>query len=447
MQLRGYQKRLVDEILRRKNVCLSVGMGLGKTISVLTALDYIMYTNDYQSLRVLIVAPKRVAETVWLQEAEQWGLWKLRACMALVSGTKEKKLKMASDDYVAQIKIVSRDNIALFAGRHFDIVVIDELTSFKSWTLQRSKIMRGITANKKIGLTGTFAPNGIIDIYPQLSAIGIAGDDYYGWRGRWFEDVMRGSGQSFQKWQLRNGVSPYNVLSEFAADIITLSTDDYIGLPPVVEVPQFVNLSKEERKAYDDLVTTLHFELPDDDAFETTDNAVFAKIQTLTSGFVYDDDGNVIRLEHGGSKIRAAVDKCCECRDNGEHVLLLYHFRESAIWFHELATAALLRVCSTSAKGWLDKWNNGDIDVLVANPQSSGHGLNLQRGGHVAVWMELTYDYELFAQANARLRRPGQTEQVVAYYMISNDTCDVNILRSLARKKKDNDLVERMTKI
>lgn len=447
--LRPYQRRIAHFLTAHPHACLSVGMGLGKTAAVLAFLDYTL--RLYPHARILIVAPKRVAETVWLQEAEKWELWNLRSCMCLVAGTKKRKEEIAASSYRMQVKVVSRDNISLFADQHFDILVIDELTSFKSWKAARSKAVRSIEADRKIGLTGTFAPNGLMDIYPQMACLDMAGKkdgDYYAWVGRWFENVMAGSGQPFKRFVLRRGVQPREVVAPWLKDIITLTTEDYLQLPPMVEVTLPVELSREERKAYDDLNAVLHFELPDSlEDFTVEARSKFAKLQTLASGFVYDTEtGDAVRIKGGGTKIRHAVEFCLECAEMGESVLLFYNYRETAVWFGEMAKEACLRIASTSSNGWLQKWNGGELDVLVANPASAGHGLNLQHGGHVVLWLELTYNYELFAQANARLHRTGQEKRVRCYYMLSGCTLDGRVLSALRSKGRVNGEVEQVTK-
>ena len=312
MELRPYQKRIANWLCQHPHACLSVGMGLGKTAAVLHFLDYTR--RLYPAATALIVAPKRVAETVWMQEAEKWELWPLRANMLLV--TSKNKQDADSD---APVKVVSRDNVGLFANKHFDILVMDELTSFKNLKSQRTNAVLSVNADRRIGLTGTFAPNGLLDTYAQLAACGIASPadgDYYAWRGRWFVNVNQGRAVAFPSWKPRHGTTAETALAPWLGDIITLTTEDYLQLPPMQTNTVEVELSKAERKAYDDLIATLHFELPGGlDDFTVSEKARFAKIQTLCSGFVYDRDGDysedgVVRIKGGGAKIAVAVEFC-----------------------------------------------------------------------------------------------------------------------------------------
>lgn len=450
MELRPYQKRIANWLCSHHRACLSVGMGLGKTAAVLHYIDY--FRRVFHGGTALIVAPKRVAETVWMQEAEKWGLSALRAEMILV--TAKNKEAAGSDK---EIKVVSRDNVGLFAGKHFDILVLDELTSFKNMKSKRTKAVMAIDATCRIGLTGTFAPNGLLDTYAQLAACGIAPQgegDYYAWRGRWFVNVNQGRPVAFPDWRPRHGTTPENALAPWLDDIITLTTEDYLQLPSMQTQTISVDLSRQERKAYDDLVATLHFALPDSlDDFAVSEKARFAKIQTLCSGFVYDSDGDysdsgVVRIKGGGSKIAAAVEFCRKAAAEGESVLLFYNYRETALWLGEELANEGLRFASVkgSSLDWLSRWNAGELDVLVANPASAGHGLNLQHGGHIVLWLELTYNYEYYAQANARLHRTGQTKPVQVWHLLAKDTVDEGVLKLLQNKDKTNKRVEAATK-
>ena len=450
MELRPYQKRIANWICSHPHACLSVGMGLGKTAAVLHFVDYALKLHP--DATALIVAPKRVAETVWMQEAEKWGLERVRSRMILVTA----KNKAAAEG-PEQVKIVSRDNVALFAGKHFDILILDELTSFKNMKSQRTKAVLAIEAGRRIGLTGTFAPNGLLDTYAQLAACGIAPadeHDFYAWRGRWFVNVNQGRPVAFPDWRPRYGTTPETALAPWLGDIITLTTDDYLQLPSIQTQTISVDLSRQERKAYDDLVATLHFALPDSlDDFAVSEKARFAKIQTLCSGFVYDRDGDysedgVVRIKGGGAKIAEAVEFCCRAAGEGESVLLFYNYRETALWLGEELTKAGLRFASVKGSdlGWLARWNAGELDVLVANPASAGHGLNLQAGGHIVLWLELTYNYEYYAQANARLHRTGQQYPAQVWHLVAKDTVDDGVLRLLQNKDKTNKRVEAATK-
>ena len=267
-------------------------------------------------------------------------------------------------------------------------------------------------------------------------------------------NVNQGRAVAFPSWKPRHGTTAETALAPYLQDIITLTTEDYLQLPKMQTRTIGVELSKEERKAYDDLIATLHFSLPDGlDDFTVSEKARFAKVQTLCSGFVYDRDGDwsddgVVRIKGGGAKIADAVEFCSRAAGEGESVLLFYNYRETALWLGEELTKAGLRFASVKGSNldWLAKWNAGELDVLVANPASAGHGLNLQQGGHIILWLELTYNYEYYAQANARLHRTGQTQPVQVWHLVAKDTVDEGVLRLLQNKDKTNKRVEAATK-
>lgn len=453
MQLRPYQIRIANWLCDHPHACLSVGMGLGKTAATLHFVNHTL--SIYPAATFLIVAPKRVAETVWRQEGEKWELWRVVRNMVLVAGSPKQKEAAAAS--TAPIKIVSRDNLKYFEDQTFDVLILDELTSFKNMKSERTRLCRSIHATRKIGLTGTFAPNGVMDVYAQLAVLDIAPNDereFYAWRGRWFIDVNARTQLNFPRWVPRGGVTEAQILGDWTRDIITLTTEEYLQLPPIQYETIEVELSRSERKAYDDMVATLHFELPNNlDDFTVDEKARFAKIQTLCSGFVYDDkkeysESGVVRIEGGGSKVQAAVEFCRHAAAEGESVLLFYQYRETAVMFGEESKKAGLRIASVkgNSNDWLTRWNAGNLDVLVANPASAGHGLNLQQGGHIVLWLELTYNYEYYAQANARLHRTGQLKPVQVWTLEAKDTVDGNVRRLLNMKDKTNKRIESITK-
>lgn len=452
MELYDYQRRLVERMKDGRSVCLSVGMGLGKTAAVLHYLEWLRVSRGGR-LSAAIVAPKRVAETVWCQEADKWGLSHLRSLMVLAAGTAARRRKAIEEDEFP-VKVISRDNVAELDGLSFDVLVIDELTSFKNMSAARTRAAMRVCARQRIGLTGTFAPNGMMDVYAQLAVLGLAPQDdrhFYAWRGMFFEDVLRGKGLRFSRWKLRRGVTEEEVLEQWRGSILTMTTDDYLRLPDIVHRRIPLELTGGEREAYDGMVSFMHFPIPDTcEEFAVTDRQKLAKVRTLASGFVYDSDGShgggAVRVRDGGSRVRAAVDFCLSAREEGEAVLFFHVHRETADWFLSLANAEGLRCARVGDGGWLERWNSGVLDVLVANHAGAVHGLNLQHGGHIILWAELTWNYEFWAQANARLHRTGQKEPVQVWRMVARGTVDENIERAIAAKERCNSAVEKATK-
>ena len=427
MELHEYQIRASQFIATHANCILSVDMGLGKTAAVWS------YIREAQPDRVCIVAPKRVAENTWKQEAEKWGWSDIAERCAIVSGT-PKNRKAALQDDSKPYKIVSRECVKEVQCWSFDLLVIDELTSFKNIESKRTRSVCSIHAERKVGLTGTFLANGAIDIYGQCAAVGIRfGFNFYAWRATYFRDALQGSGLAFHKWKL--AVPLEQVLQPIADNIFTLTASDYLAIPPVSHIRHDITLDADTMAAYRDLDAFLGFNL-NGDTLTVEEGAKFAKLQTLCNGFIYDTNGNAVRSAYS-AKLTAVADFVADCRDAGEPVLLFYAFREEAIWLQELLSERGVRCESVQRAGFMDRWNAGETECLFAHPASAGHGLNLQHGGRVIVWSSLTYNYEYYAQANARLARQGQTRQVQVHYFLTRDTCEPRVWTALQNKDRE----------
>ena len=445
MKLHEYQERIVAHIERNPRCILSVDMGLGKTAAVLS------YIERHNPASVLIIAPKRVAETTWLQEAQKWG-YKCADKMIICAGTKKKRLAALSYNSYPY-KIISRDNLSDVSNEYYciscDLLVIDELTTFKNVQAARTKQVLNIHADKIVGLTGTFLANGAIDIYGQVAAVGLVqkfcgGLNFFAWRAMNFHDALQGSGLQFQKWTLNKDVTVETLLRPIRDQIFTLTAEDYLTIPPVSGEWHKVELSRETRKAYDDLQAFLGFEL-DGCNLTVSEGAAFAKLQTLCNGFIYDQNGEAIRGKDS-AKLEAVADFCERCKAEGEKVLLFYAFREEAVWLKEMLDRKKIIAESVKKAGFMERWNAGEIDVLFAHPASAGHGLNLQHGGRVIVWSSLTYNYELWAQANARLARQGQMRPVQIHYFAAENTCEARVWNALQNKHKQQNEFLNITK-
>lgn len=436
MRLHEYQERAVQYIAGHNNCILSVDMGLGKTAAVLAYIDRARPTS------VLIIAPKRVAETTWKQEAEKWQLQDVADRMVIVSGTAAKRRK-ALNDQERPYKIISRDNVKDVQNGNYSLLVIDELTGFKNIESKRTKAVLSINAERKVGLTGTFLANGAIDIYGQCAAVGVrCGGNFYAWRATYFRDALQGSGLAFSKWQL--AVPLDDLLQPIKDRVFTLTAADYLHIPAVTHTRHDVQLDAVTMKSYQDLDAFLGFDLQGD-TLTVAEGAKYAKLQTLCNGFVYDCEGKAIRSGKS-AKLEAVADLIAECRDAGEPVLLFYAYREEAIWLHELLTDRGVRCESVQRAGFLDRWNAGETECLFAHPASAGHGLNLQHGGRVIVWSSLTYNYEYYAQANARLARQGQQRNVQIHYFLTQNTCEPRVWTALQRKDNEQHQFLKITK-
>lgn len=445
MELHQYQKNIANFIARHPRCILSVDMGLGKTASTLAWLQW--YSGRFEAkngrpIEALIVAPKRVAETVWKQEAEKWNL-PIWGSMVIVSGSPLKR-KVALCDQKKPIKIISRDNLSDVSGWVVDVLILDELTSFKSVTASRTKNVMSIQSPVRIGLTGTFLANGAIDIFGQAAACGLGWKDlnFYAWRGTYFRDVLAGSGLQFQKWKLNTTLE--SMLAPIRENIYTLTAEDYLSIPDKSETTHSIEIGDQTRSSIAELDAFLSTSIGGE-TITFDENQKFAKLQTLCNGFVYDDEGRPIRSGQS-VKLEAVADFVADCKDAGEPVLLFYSFREEATWLNELLKQRGVKCESVKHSGFLDRWNAGETECLFAHPASAGHGLNLQHGGRIIVWSTLTYNYELFAQGNARLARQGQKRNVQIHYFVAHGTCEERAVKALQRKQVDQTEFLNLTK-
>ena len=427
--LHNYQRRAIEFCKRTDKAILSIGCGLGKTASILH------YIDESKPASLLIVAPKRVAETVWKQEAEKWGLTDLNERLQIVTGTKTKRQQIIrSSDYI----VIGRDNLEDVRGINVDLLILDELTSFKNPQSKRTDAVCSIIANQRIGMTGTFLTNGEIDCFGQFAAMEIGGrmtkkeriSAFYRWRATHFQDLLAGSGLQFHKWKL---VTPLDqLLKNVRQNIFTLDTKDWLDIPEVEYIEHYVTLSEAEMTEYIKLNTMLNCTL-DDEIVSFNENQKFAKLQTLCDGFVYVND-TVVRSEHS-TKLDEVVDFVDRCVSEGEQVLLFYSFREEKAWLEEKLKKLHITFCDVKDKMFMQKWNNKDVDVLMGHPAGSGHGLNLHlSGARICVWSTITYDFELWGQANARLARQGQRRNVQIHSFMAKDTVEKQKMLALRRK-------------
>lgn len=434
IQLHDYQRRMALFAILHQNCILSVDMGLGKTLTMLHMLTILQPKKCY------IIAPKRVAENTWADEVAKWGM---SLDIVSVKGTKNQRLKLLEQPH--SIYVLSRENLADIQNEECEVLILDELTSFKNIDSQRTKYVLTIKAHRRIGLTGTFLANGAIDIYAQCAACGIGWDglNFYAWRGKYFVDVLANAGVVFSKWALRGSMD--ELLEPIKDSIFTLTKDDWLTIPETTYTQRAIKLSDEEFKEIQELDSFLATKLQNGDIVSVDEKSKFVKLQTLCNGFVYSPDGEPI-YRGDSTKLRAVCDYVIDMHDRGEHVLLFYSYIYEVEIITNYLRKAHLNVVNIKDKNAIYKWNNGEIDVLLAHPASAGHGLNLQAGGRIVVWSTLTYNYELFAQANARLARQGQNYRTFIEIFIAEGTCEERILKALRDKQKQQDDFLNLTK-
>lgn len=437
--LHNYQKATVDFIIEHRFCGVFLDLGLGKTISTLTAIDELMY--DYCEINsVLVIAPKRVAETVWTEEAAKWEHTR-HLVISKVMGSENKRLDALKRP--ADIYVVSRDNVAwlcnVFASRlPFDMVVIDELSSFKSHQSQRFKSLRMTRPFMKrvVGLTGTPAPNSLIDLWPQMYLIDRGerlGKTITQYRARYFRPG-KSNGYVVYSYDILAGAS--DMIQEKISDIcISMKASDYLDMPERTDNFITVTMDDELKKEYDKFKNDNIIKLIDDSG-ATEINAVNAaslvnKLLQFANGSVYDEDKNVHKIH---TLKLEALKEIIE-NSNGQPILVAwtYQFDRDAI----LETFRAYNPRQLKTADDINDWNAGNIQLMLAHPASAGHGLNLQAGGSIIVWYGLTWSLELYQQFNARLYRQGQTKHVIVHHIVTKGTYDEEVIKAIKRKDKN----------
>lgn len=444
--LHNYQKACVEHIIEHPYCGLFLDLGLGKTVTALTAIEALMF--DYCEVdSALIIAPKRVAESVWQEEAQNWEHLRHLTFSKIIGTPKQRQEAIRTK---ANIYIISRDNIAwlsaLYGGGKlpFDMVVIDELSSFKSYKSERFKAMRSarLYIKRLVGLTGTPAPNGLIDLWSQI---------YLMDRGDRLEKTITRYREKYFRPGRTNGnvVYSYDLMSdsEFLIhkkieDIcISMKAEDYLEMPFRTDNYIKLKMSENIRKQYEDFEKNKVLELLSSADEETAINVVNAaalsnKLLQFANGAIYDEERNVypihdIKLE----ALKEIVDDA-----NGQPVLVAWTYQFDRDRIKEYLKAYKPRELKTNKD--IEDWNAGKVQVMLAHPASAGHGLNLQAGGHIIIWFGQTWSLELYQQFNGRLYRQGQQSHVVINHLILQGTHDEDVIKALKSKdQKQNSLM------
>lgn len=437
--LHGYQRTAVDHIKEHPDSALFLDMGLGKTVSTLTAIVDLI--NYFEVSKALIVAPKRVAEMTWGDEVENWKhLNGLR--ISVIKGTAKQREAAARAD--ADIYTVSRDNLVwllqMWGGSKvpYDMLVLDELSSFKNHQSKRFKAAKVIrrSCNRVVGLTGTPAPNGLIDLWAQMYLIdgGVRlGKTITDYRANYFRPGAQNGGIVYEYKPLPTTA---NVLSEKIADItLSMKALDFLDMPELNYINNYVEMTAKVKKGYEDFEREQVLELLSDNAEITAMSAAALsnKLLQYAGGAVYDTDRNVYavhdeKIETLKEMIEAA---------NGAPVLVAYNFQHEKTRILE----ALKDYGAEPLEGVesVRRWNAGEIPVLVTHPASAGHGLNMQKGGNRIIWYGVTWSLELYQQFNARLWRQGQRNGVFVHHIVTRGTIDEKVIAALTGKATTQD--------
>ena len=429
----GYQGYAIRRIVEDRAVGLLLGMGLGKTVIVLTALDEMMY-DRLTVRRALVIAPKKVAEATWQAEAAKWDhLSRLRITTALGDAAARRAAVEAASD----VTVINRENVVWLAETYahdwpFDMVVVDESSSFKSPAAKRFKALRRMLPRiaRMVILTGTPAPNGIEDLWAQIYLLD---------RGERLEaNITRYRARYFDYNPWRHEYTPksgaFEAVRGRIADIcVSMRPEDYLELPEMVTHDIPVALEPAALKAYRTLEKEMLLTVDGEDVTAMSAAALTGKLLQLCGGAVYDGAGEAHAVH--GAKI-AALEELLEAL-GGEHCLLFYGFRHELPRLFSACAGRRARLLDGAADA--EAWNRGEVDVLLAHPASCAYGLNLQDGGHHVVWYTLTWSLELYQQANARLHRQGQTEPVIVHRLLVQGGMDEDVAAALEGKRDTQD--------
>ena len=427
----NYQSYAIDYIETHPVAAVLLDMGLGKTVIFLTAIADLLF-DSFEAHRILVVAPLRVARDTWPAEISKWQHLKHLTYAVAVGTVKERKAALSAG---ADITIINRENLGWLidsSGYEFDydMVIIDELSSFKNHKSKRFQSLMKVRPKIKriIGLTGTPSSNGLMDLWAEFKLLDFGerlGRFITHYRNNYFIPDKR-NGEIIYSYK----PMPYaeDAIYRKISDItISMKSTDHLQMPELITSQYEVQLSEEEEQRYEELKADFILELPEGEITAANAASLTGKLSQLANGAIYDDESNIV--EFHDRKLDALEDIIESA--NGKPLLVAYWFKHD---LQRIKKHFDVREIKTS-KDIID-WNNGDIPVAVIHPASAGHGLNLQAGGSTLIWFGLTWSLELYQQTNARLWRQGQSSgTVVIEHIITKGTIDERILKALSLKE------------
>jgi len=428
----SYQQYAASWIIDKKYSALFLDCGLGKTVITLTAISVLLY-DYFEITKVLVIAPLRVAHSTWDEEASKWDHLK-NIKISKVLGTEKERI--AALNTKADVYIINRENVRWLVNFYkadwpFDMVVIDELSSFKSSKSERFKALRKIRPLTKriVGLTGTPAPNGLIDLWSQIYLLDGGerlGKTVTGFREKYFLPDKRNRHIVFT-YKPKEGAKEaiYEKLSDIC---VSMKAEDYLELPQRIDNIISVELNSAVIKQYEVLEKELILSLDDSDISAGSAAVLANKLIQMANGAVYDENGEVKYIHDEKLKALDELIEAASCRP----VLIFYGYQHDKDRIMNCLSKLNPRILQSDKD--IKDWNRGEVQILLAHPASCGHGLNLQAGGNIIIWFGLTWSLELYQQANARLHRQGQKETVIIHHIIAKGTIDEKVMKALADK-------------
>lgn len=427
-----YQSYCIQRIINDKAVGLFLDMGLGKTVITLTAVNDLKY-NRFEIQRCLVIAPKKVAEATWSKEAEKWDHLKhLR--ISKILGTESKRIRAVNTP--ADVYVINRENVPWLVDHYrndwkFDMVVVDELSSFKSNKAKRFKCLTWVRPHIKkfVGLTGTPAPNGMMDLWAQVYLLDNGerlGKTITAYRQAYF--IQNTHGGNFSTFEEKQEAA--EEIRQRISDIcISMKAEDYIKLPDRTDVVVPVELDSKARKMYDKFEKEMFLQIDEDNLDAGTAAVLSNKLLQMCNGAVYGEN-NVVEIHN--CKIEAFMELVEAAQ--GQPILVFYNFKHDLDRLKLALAKTKLTIGELKSPKDIDRWNNKELNILFAHPASAAYGLNLQAGGSHIVWFGLNWSLELYQQANARLYRQGQKDKVIIHHLVVDDSTDELVMDALKEK-------------
>ena len=437
--LHGYQTFCAEFLLAHPEALLILDMGLGKTIITLTAIAELL--REGEAHRILIVAPLRVARNVWPAEKDKWEHTRSLRMSVITGSAKEREVALEKP---ADIYVINRENVVWLLDFlntwgmpwSYDTVVLDELSSFKNGQAKRWKALRMIRpfVNRMIGLTGTPASNGLMDLWAETYLIDRGqrlGRFITSYREAFFRPGRMNPATGVVYDYIPLAGAEEEIYSRLSDITVSMKAADYLDMPELTLVSHRVFMDAWEQDSYDVMKENMIVQLGGEEINAANAAALSGKLQQMAGGQVYNEVGEAVNLHRRKLEMLSDLIEAA----NGQSVLVACWFRHERDRIHAwLKKDMRLEVRDLKTEQDIADWNAGRISVAVISPAGAGHGLNLQKGGHILIWYSLTWSLELYLQTNARLWRQGQTERVTIHHILTKDTIDESVMKALDAK-------------
>lgn len=429
-----YQKYCIHKIINEQAIALFLRMGLGKTVVTMTAINDLRF-NRFAICKCLVIAPKKVAEDTWIREQQKWDhLRMLRVVSVLGSAAKRIKAINSPGD----IYVINRENVQWLVDYYrndwpFDMVVIDESSSFKNARSKRFKKLNLVRTHisRIVELTGTPSSQGLTDLWAQIYLLDQGkrlGKTMGQYLNAYFTPASRNRTTIFSYEPLPGAEE---LIYDRIRDIcVSMSTEDYVKLPDVVSNIRYIKLDDRAQKQYKEMERTHVLEFQDAVLDAGSAAALTGKLLQLANGAVYDGEHQFHEIHN--NKIEAFME-LVEANE-GNHMLVFYSFKHDLVRIKNALAKTKLKVGELKTAEDITRWNCGEMDILLAHPASAAYGLNLQDGGNTVVWFGLTWSLELYEQANARLHRQGQKNTVFIHHLVVAGSVDEDVMAALESK-------------